>query len=157
MRRKFRIAITVMIIACSALNSGKAEEYLPVDSALYEVIFLQDSLLFQAFNSGDFEQFKCFFPDDLEIYQDNIGVRDFNQSMQAFLGLFQGNYKLTRTLLKETLEVYPIKDYGAIETGQHTFCHIENGKMDCGTYKFVHIWENQNGIWRIKRIITYNH
>ena len=77
--------------------------------------------------------------------------------MEAFRGLFEGNYVLKRTLINETLEVYPIKDFGAIETGQHTFCHDENGKTDCGTFKFVHIWKNENGVWKITRIITYDH
>jgi hypothetical protein len=124
---------------------------------LYTTMFLQDSLLFNAFNSGDFERFKKFFSDNLEIYQDNIGVRNNSESMEAFQGLFQGNYKLTRELVEGTLEVYPIKDFGAIETGQHTFCHTELEKLICGTFKFLHIWENQNGTWKITRIITYNH
>jgi hypothetical protein len=77
--------------------------------------------------------------------------------MEAFRGIFSGDYILTRHLVKGSLEVYPIKNYGAIETGSHTFCHSENGKSDCGTFKFVHIWELQNGRWKITRIITYDH
>lgn len=126
-------------------------------SQLYLTVFRLDSLLFDAFNSRDFEKFQSFFSTELEIYQDNTGFRNFQQSMEAFRGLFEGNYVLTRTLIKETLEVFPIKDFGAIETGKHTFCHDENGKTDCGTFKFVHIWKNENGSWKITRIITYDH
>jgi hypothetical protein len=135
----------------------RVDEKVKVDKLLYHTIYLQDSLLFAAFNSCDFENFKSFFSPDLEIYQDNTGVRDYNQSMEAFRGLFQGNFILSRQLIKESLEVYPIKDFGAIETGQHTFCHDENGKPDCGTFTFVHIWKYQDGSWKIKRIITYDH
>jgi hypothetical protein len=77
--------------------------------------------------------------------------------MEAFQGLFKMDYVLVRQLKKETVEVYPIKNYGAIEVGQHTFCHKEKDKQDCGTYKFVHIWKLQNGHWLITKIITYGH
>ena len=32
--------------------------------------------------------------------------------------------------MKGTLEVHPIKDFGAIEIGTHQFRHIENGKEE---------------------------
>ena len=146
-----------LIMVSSAAKPACVDETVKVDALLYHTIYLQDSLLFAAFNSRDFEKFKSFFSPDLEIYQDNTGVRDYNQSMEAFRGLFQGKSILTRQLILKSLEVYPIKDFGAIETGQHTFCHYENGKPDCGTFKFVHIWKYQDGSWKITRIVTYNH
>jgi len=129
----------------------------PSDKILSDVILFQDSLLFHAFNSQKLDDFKNFFSENQEIYQDNTGFRNYTQSMEAFQGLFNMNYVLTRKLLKESVEVYPIKDYGAIEVGLHTFCHTENNKSDCGTYKFVHIWNLKDGNWKITRIITYNH
>ena len=146
-----------LVMVSSAAKPASVYETVKFDTVLYHTIYLQDSLLFAAFNSRDFEKFKSFFSPDLEIYQDNTGVRDYNQSMEAFRGLFQGKSILTRQLIRESLEVHPIKDFGAIETGQHTFCHDENGKPDCGTFKFVHIWKYQDGSWKITRIITYNH
>ena len=147
--------------ACSATKSNQTKNnqqtYMPVDKILYDTIIYQDSILFTAFNSRNFNDFKKFFSDSLEIYQDNMGLRNYKQSMEAFNGLFIGNYVLTRQLIKSSVEVYPIKNYGAIETGQHTFCHTENGKLDCGTFKFVHIWEGKNGQWKIARIVTYDH
>jgi hypothetical protein len=64
---------------------------------------------------------------------------------------------LKRTLVPGSLEIYPVKDYGAIETGRHTFCHTENGQEICGTFKFVHVWQRKNDRWKITRIITYDH
>lgn len=151
------LLIMGLVNACSTVGTDEINTYSPVDDTLHNTIYKQDSILFQAFNSRDFERFKEFFTNKLEIYQDNIGVRNYNQSMEAFHELFDGAYVLTRQLVKGTLEVYPIKDYGAIEIGQHTFCHFENGKSDCGTFKFIHIWENQNGNWKINKIITYGH
>lgn len=162
MKQKISIIISLTLFVCLgnfSIFSNPLQGYKTTqpDNLLYKEMYLQDSLLFAAFNARDFEKFKSFFSSDLEIYQDNTGVRDYNQSMEAFRGLFQGDYLLTRQLIRESLEVFQIKDFGAIETGQHMFCHVENGKPDCGTFKFVHIWKYQDGRWKITRIITYDH
>ena len=44
---------------------------------------------------------------------------------------------IRRDLELGSLQVYPIKDYGAMEIGRHRFCHKENGKDDCGTFGFA--------------------
>ena len=64
---------------------------------------------------------------------------------------------ITRTLVEGTLEIYPIKDYGAIELGVHRFCHTENGKEECGSFKFVHVWRKSGDTWRVSRVISYGH
>jgi hypothetical protein len=150
----------VLIAGAASINlfgQSVVTAYVPADKPLYDTIYCQDSILFQAFNTRDLEKLKTFFAANLEVYQDNIGVRSYEQSVEAFRGLFSLDYTLTRSLVKGSLEVYPVKDYGAIETGSHTFCHKENGILVCGTFKFVHIWEHQNGKWKISRIITYDH
>jgi len=149
----FVFSFMALISHCSA----QAQNSMTVDIKLYITILEQDSALFTAFNSRDFDTFKSFFSEQLEVYQDNIGVRDYPQSMDAFQSLFTGDYILNRELIRKTLEVYPILDFGAIETGEHRFCHTENGELQCGTFKFVHIWQLNNGAWKLYRIITYNH
>jgi hypothetical protein len=155
--KTFYLALLVGVASTHLFGQSGSTTYIPADKPLYNTIAFQDSILFTAFNNRNLEILKTFFADNLEIYQDNIGVRNYDQSINAFRGLFSQDYVLTRHLVKESLEVYPIKDYGAIETGSHTFCHTENGKPECGTFKFVHIWERQNGQWKITRIITYDH
>jgi hypothetical protein len=151
------IALTAGVISTSLSGQSSTTAYVPADKLLYDTIASQDSMLFAAFNTRNLEKLKTFFADNLEVYQDNIGVRSYEESLNAFRGLFSQDYILTRHLVKESLEVYPIKDFGAIETGSHTFCHTENGNLECGTFKFVHIWQIQNGRWKITRIITYGH
>jgi hypothetical protein len=129
----------------------------PADSTLFRNIATQDSLLFAAFNSRDLDRMKAYFSEDLEVYQDNVGVRSYEETIAAFGELFKKDYVLTRQLVDGSLEVYPIKDFGAIETGKHTFSHIENGKLEAATFKFVHIWEKKDGCWKITRLITYDH
>ena len=53
--------------------------------------------------------------------------------------------------------MYPLPGYGAIEIGTHEFCHEENGKTDCGTFKFLHVWQKQDGKWQVTRVMSYDH
>ncbi len=124
---------------------------------LFNEIALQDSILFNAFNSRDLDRMKQYFTSDLEVFQDNTGLRNFQQTVAAFGDLFKKEYVLTRTLVKASMEVYPIKGFGAIQTGSHVFSHIENGKMESATFKFTHIWQKTAQGWKIKRLITYDH
>lgn len=124
---------------------------------LYNKIAQLDSALFAAYNSKDLKLMKTFFTKDLEWYQDNGGLINFEQVFINFQSIFNREYDLKRNLVKESLEVHPIKDYGAIEIGKHQFKHIENGKLEVGTFKFLMIWKNDQGSWKISRVISYDH
>jgi len=125
--------------------------------SLYDEIARMDSTIFAAFNTQNFETFKGLFADDLEWFQDNGGLIPYDKVMENFKNNFQNENKLTRTLLKGSLEVHPLKDYGAIEIGTHQFRHKENGKEEIGNFKFLMIWQNKNGAWKISRVISYDH
>ncbi|MBL0048058.1 MAG: nuclear transport factor 2 family protein [Bacteroidetes bacterium] len=64
---------------------------------------------------------------------------------------------MSRKLVNGSLEVHPIKDFGAIEIGTHEFRHMENGKEELGVFKFVMIWQKQNDGWKISRVISFDH
>jgi hypothetical protein len=34
---------------------------------------------------------------------------------------------------------------------------VENGKNECGTFRFVHIWKKKDGESKISRAISYSH
>lgn len=124
---------------------------------LQNEIAAADSALFTAFNARDLNRFQAFFARDLEFYQDNEGVENYAQTMKDFAQMFGQSARIRRELMPGTLEVYPVKNYGAIEAGSHRFCHIENGKDDCGTFKFVHIWRRTKTGWKITRVVSYAH
>jgi hypothetical protein len=90
--------------------------------------------------------------EDLEFYHDIGGVMT---SKKQLLEALQKNIcgKVTRELLKGSLEVYPINNYGAVEMGYHRFISV--GQQGESTYaRFVHIWQNKNGNWQITRVIS---
>ena len=115
--------------------------------------------MFDAFNKRDISVLKGFFSDELEFYHDLGGVTNYTQNMDAFERTFLSERKLRRELVKGSVEVYPIKDFGAVETGVHRFYVTEKGQKEklSSEAKFVHLWQKRNGEWKITRIISYAH
>jgi len=124
---------------------------------LYQEIAKQDSLLFNAFNTRDVDLFKTMFTEDLEFYHDKGGLTGYEHTIDFLKITAKGSNQLKRELVKGSLEVYPIPGYGAMEIGMHRFCHLDNGKQGCGTFKFVHIWQKKDNLWKITRVISYDH
>jgi Domain of unknown function (DUF4440) len=148
----------LLLTACSASkNSTAAKKQSAASGELYSTIAHMDSILFSAFNSRDTEKLKTLFTEDLEFYHDLGGLTNYTQNMEAFKNTAEKNNDLKRELIAGSLEVYPVKDFGAMQIGEHRFCHTENGRPDCGTFKFVHIWKKVNGEWKISRVVSYGH
>lgn len=116
-----------------------------------------DRQMFDAYNAHDVDRLMALFAPDLEFYHDTGGLLGHAQVRQGFTNVFANNKDIRRDLVPGSLEVYPIKDHGAIEIAAHRFCHTENGKEDCGTFKFVHVWRLQDGAWQVSRAVSYGH
>lgn len=161
-KKLFVLALFVFLLSCSGSEKHDKQEtktYAPVSKELYAEIAHMDSMLFDAFNAHDIEKLMPLFDSSLEFYHDQGGLTNFEQTKKNTADLFERNKTtgLKRELVPGSMEVYPIKDYGAVQTGLHTFCHVENGKNDCGTFKFTHIWQKKNGQWKLARVISYDH
>ena len=153
MKLKFKyIALVVLLMgACELINAQATKD------SLYKEVAQLDSILFTAFNTRDVEKFKSFFAEDLEFYHDKGGLTNYEHTINFIKETAKNNNGLRRDLVKGTLEVYPIPGYGAMQIGAHRFCHLENEKQDCGTFKFVHIWQKKNNEWKITRVVSYDH
>jgi ketosteroid isomerase-like protein len=116
-----------------------------------------DAALSAAFDAHDISKLKALFSQDLEFYQDDEGLVRYEQTIKDFENLFAQGNQMRRKLIEGSLEVYPIKDYGAIEVGAHQFCHSEKGQDQCGTFRFVHLWRKEGGAWKISRVVSYAH
>lgn len=150
MQRAASIAIALFILASTANAQPKKPD-------LYNQVLQLDAQMFDAFNAHDISRLMQWFSKDVEFYHDTGGLQFFADLEKGFPTLFKNSEGIRRELLKETLEVYPIGSYGAIETGSHRFCHVENGKNDCGTFKFVQVWKNDKGAWHVTRVLSYGH
>ena len=148
--KKFIIISVALFVAI--ITNGQSD-----NKELYNEIARMDSVLFTAFNNKDIATIKNLFSKDLEFYHDKSGLTNYDQNIKAFEENASKNNGLRRTLVAGSMNVYPIPGYGALQTGEHVFCHEENGKTDCGTFKFDHIWKKTNGEWKLTRVISYDH
>ena len=130
-----------------------------VSKELYAEIAQMDSVLFNAYNTRDIAILATIFSEDLEFYHDLGGVTGYGKNMESFKKLFAGDRKVRRELVRSSLEVYPIKDYGAVETGTHRFYGTEKGQQEKlgSEARFVQVWKKVNDQWKVTRVISYAH
>jgi hypothetical protein len=154
----FRSFIIVLFLsACSLKQISTREQdytYTTDDQELYNTITVMDSTFFHAYNSCDMDKQSAIYGDSLEFYHDKGGLMT---SKQGILDATKRNIcgKVTRELVKGSIEVYPIKDYGAVEIGLHKF---HNNQEPAGTpsevSKFIIMWQHKNTEWRITKVIS---
>ena len=157
MRSKFLLHTLTLSMLMTLSVAAQEKKVASTSPDLFKEIERADSLMFQAFNTQDMSAFKAMFTEDLEWFQDNGGLIPYKTVFENFGNTFRNENKLSRELVKGSLEVYPIKDYGAIQIGRHQFKHMENGKLEIGTFKFLMIWQKKDEKWRISRVISYDH
>jgi hypothetical protein len=145
----------VASLACATLLSG--QQTTPASpAAIRHEIELAASLMFAAYNTQNGDELARYFTPDLEFYHDTGGLQTWAQATAGLKSTFVKSPDIRRTLV-DAIEVYPIRDYGAIEVGVHQFCHRENGHQECGTFKFVHVWRHSAAGWQVARVVSYGH
>lgn len=131
-----------------------------LNNPLYDTIARCDSLLFSAMNSRNLNLIKSMYSKTLEFYHDKGGMMNYDKIIQINSENFaKENEFVRRELNKETLRIYTIGDFGAIEIGSHNFYTKLIGQEEKLTASpdFVQIWQKENGQWKVTRVISYGH
>ena len=57
------------------------------------------------------------------------------------------------------MKVYPLNNYGAVETGFHRFYARTPGQPDrlTETAQFSQVRKNEQGVWKLARVISFDH
>lgn len=129
---------------------------------LFKELATLDSLFFGAiFNNCDPEKAEVLLAKDIEFYHDKWGLDDSPSAnwIDSLKEECPGENK-KRELIRGSLEIYPLKNYGAIQMGEHLFYE----KQDDGSSKlyekakFTHLWRRgESGQWKLSRILSYDH
>jgi hypothetical protein len=146
---------TLLVLSLAALPFATAvAEDTPRSGALYDQLAEMDRALFDAaFVACDQANFAAIFADDAEFYHDRTGA-SFGKDASTMKSCPRDN-GVKRTLVAGSLEVYPLKDYGAIQMGRHTF--TREGEPGAEIAKFVHLWKRADGKWRLARVLSFDH
>lgn len=151
------------LITCSWFSSAQVES----NSVLYKTILEKDSLLFNiGFNTCDIAQFDALLSQDFEFFHDKSGVSDrkkFLNDLKNGLCKSPATYQSRRELIPGSTKVFPLYEngelYGAIQYGEHRFYEKIEGKPEqfASTAKFTHVWIIEDGKWKLKSGLSYDH
>lgn len=129
------------------------------ETPLVERMTALDSEVFESFNlcqdPKELAKHASYFSADVEFYHDNGGVTWGRDSMIANTKNNACGH-FTRKLVTGSLQVHPIKEFGAITTGLHIFCQNKTQKCE-GKADFIMVWRNTNNKWEITRVLSYGH
>jgi hypothetical protein len=164
MRIATLIFIFVFSVSVLAQSKQKTSE---LQQEMFNELAAKDRTLFDAiFNTCDTDNLTQLLTDDFEFYHDKFGqiansgsgfVKDVKNMCER---QEQGtDYRARRELVKNSVRVYPLNNYGAVQMGEHRFYKLMSGKKDELTEaaKFAHLWKKENGIWKLARVLSYDH
>jgi hypothetical protein len=161
---KHCIAALMMIVAgpLCAQTAGPAPT-----QQLTEEVKAADLALFSAFfDRCDVAALKTMVTDDFEMFHDKGGR--VAASGAEFIRNIEGtcarqktgeDYRARRELITSTLKVFPLNNYGAIETGEHRFYKLTPGKPEelVEISLFTQVWKKEGQTWKLARVLSYDH
>ena len=127
------------------------------DEALFKTVTSLDGALFEAYNTCDLAKFGSFFAEDVEFYHDQSGMMTGKEKLLESL---KQNIcgKVRREAMQSSFQVFPMRGFGAVQTGSHRFTHPGRDETEpVGEAKFIHLWQHKDGNWKITRVISYDH
>jgi hypothetical protein len=147
---------TILLLLLSCLAKAQINEipkYKSSDVKLHNEILLMDTKYFNAYNTCDMETQADIYAENLEFFHDKGGL---STSKIGLLKAIKENIcnKVTRTLIKGSVEVYPIKDYGVIQIGYHKFYNKEEPNAKSIPSKFIVIWNKKNDNWKMTKVFS---
>lgn len=155
MKKIFLFPVLLVGMLLGSVLSGPRAQSSATPQSLFDTVQSLDTKLFDAYNHCDLTTVSSMVAEDLEFYHDVTG---FSAGRQSLLDGLKENVcgKVTRELVPGTLEVYPIAHYGAVEIGVHRF-HHPGDPTNIGEAKFITLWQNEDGVWKITRALSFDH
>jgi hypothetical protein len=129
-----------------------------------EIAALDRQLFDAVFQSCDLNMLKPLLASDFEFLHDKGGLVATNSAQ--FLDQIRASChaksigkesRSRRELLSS--EIFPLANYGAIQTGTHRFFIMEPGlpERSGDIAKFTHVWRRTSAGWQLTRVLSYDH
>ena len=143
-------ALLLVLLTVAALPLSAASP----EPELTKIVTELDAGLFNAFNQCELGKFSDYFADDVEFFHDEGGI---TLGAKAVTESVKKNIcgKVNRVLVSTV--VYPMKGYGALQTGVQRFTHPGRDEEPMGEAQFAHLWQFKDGKWKITRVFSYDH
>jgi hypothetical protein len=147
------LAISLFISVTASAQSQETITYKPQSQELYNTIVHMDSVYFNAYNNCDMDTQAAIFADSIEFYHDEGGLMT---SKKDLLAAIKENIcgKVSRVLVKGSIEVYSIAGFGAVEIGYHKFINHQESETPSGPGRFVAFWRYKDNKWQLYRIAS---
>jgi ketosteroid isomerase-like protein len=163
---KARTWLVLLLVAAAAPVSAQRAGPEQTQQQFDEVAAADLALFSAFFDRCDLEALAKMVTDDFEMFHDKNGY--MTKSGKEFLdGIKQTcarqktgeDYRARREMVPGTLKVYPLNNYGAIETGVHRFFQLLPGKPEklVEISQFTHVWKKEEGVWKLARALSYDH
>jgi len=170
-RSSAQCVIALGALLCLPALAGDAEINLTAGPqarpGMFEELLSADAAFFAAvFDRCDIGVVAAYVTEDLEFFHDKGGLA-FTSGAAFVKGIEAKcqrqadgtDFRSRRELVRDSVKVFPINRYGAIQTGTHRFYAVAEGEQDrlTETAQFTHVWKEENGGWRLARVLSYDH
>lgn len=139
-------SVLLILVFCS-LNTHAQ------NTDLYHTIAGLDSAFFHAYNTCDTVMQEEFYSDSIEFFHDRSGLETSKQKILDGTKKYICG-KVTRELVKGSIEVSPVVGYGAVEIGMHLFHNNQEKDDKPKPSRFVIMWKQYVDRWRITKVIS---
>lgn len=126
---------------------------------LRDEILAADRQLFRAYNACDTNTFSHSLASDLEFFHDTTGLTRHDWNVNALAKRCSETTKYRRALDEQSVQVFPVPGYGAMEFGLHRFYeHRGDGpeKLDAAP-QFANVWRKTDEGWKLAVVLSYGH
>jgi hypothetical protein len=134
---------------------------------LRESVMAADARLFSVFfEACDPATLRTLVTDDFEFFDDRGGrvATDADGFVAQYADRCQDRlapdaWRSRREALADAVAVYPIENYGAVETGEHVFYERrgDGPETRVGRARFTQMWKREGETWKLARVFSYDH
>jgi uncharacterized protein DUF4440 len=150
-------ATAFLAVSCASSKKNATDHYVYTidDKALYDTIVKLDSILFSYYNTCDvnLDKHAAFYSDSIEFYHDGGGLATSKADVIGGIQKYVCG-KVRRDLVKGSIEVYRIPNFGVIEMGVHKFFNSQEPNAVPHPGRFIIIWQQTKGGWKIRKVIS---